>query len=203
MKINLAENLLRFAPKNLDAKTIKKIQSLAEQQNTNVPATQGQSASLPAQLLLNYDNGLLRAGILYEKGDYIYDTNATFVGSSAGLTLKNIVLVNETEQPITIPLVKPFTVPTPLDFANGLKNQQMFNNGIKLDINSPGAKAVTAAHPTIDSFKLSSWNNNLGAEIYSALSNVAAAKGWYTGPNQPVAKQYAIFTNHNGKQDIS
>lgn len=34
MKINLAENLLRFTPKNLDAKTIEKIQKLAEQQTT-------------------------------------------------------------------------------------------------------------------------------------------------------------------------
>lgn len=37
MKINLAENLLRFAPKNLDIETIEKLQQLAEQQATATP----------------------------------------------------------------------------------------------------------------------------------------------------------------------
>jgi hypothetical protein len=39
MKKTLAENLLRFAPKNLDAKTIKKLQQIAEQTAAAAPAT--------------------------------------------------------------------------------------------------------------------------------------------------------------------
>jgi len=45
MKINLAENLLRFAPKNLDAKTIEKIQNLAEQQAAAPAAVAGEELS--------------------------------------------------------------------------------------------------------------------------------------------------------------
>lgn len=41
MKINLAENLLRFAPKNLDAKTVEKLQQLAEQEAVSPTTTGG------------------------------------------------------------------------------------------------------------------------------------------------------------------
>jgi hypothetical protein len=76
MKINLAENLLRFAPKNLDAKTIEKIQELAEQTATtsNIPANVAQIPNwktVATWFKTNaHDKGIKTAALAY--GDFLY-----------------------------------------------------------------------------------------------------------------------------------
>jgi hypothetical protein len=191
----LAENMRRFNTKNL-----------AEQAPGATPAPASkpaaQSASVPPSLTLNYDNGMLRFNEFFGKdGNLMWDVNATFTGGPNGLTLNNIVLnpgdsssVKPGTKALTIPLMKSFTVPTPLDFKAFDRNNKMFQAGIQLNIKSPGAIATG-----LDETKLMGVSSNLGFSIYSALVAYAGIKGWYTGPKQVVAKQYAIFTNHNGQ----
>jgi hypothetical protein len=187
----LAENMRRFNTKNL-----------AEQ----VPAKPAaQSASVPPAITLNYENGLLRMNEFFGKdGNLLWDINATLTGGPNGLTLTQVVLnpgdstsVKPGTKALTIPLAKSFTVRTPLDFKAQFANQKMFQAGIQLNTKSPGAIASG-----LDEMKLMNVNGNLGFAIYTALSNVAAKNGYYTGPKKIVATQYALFTNHTGAQDM-
>ena len=195
----LAENMRRFNTKNLS----EQVPGAAPAPASAKPAAQ--SASVPPSLTLNYDNGLLRVNQFFGKdGNLLWDINATFAGGPNGLTLTQVVLkpgnssgVKPGAKPVAIPLMAPFTVLTPLNFKAGAANEKRFIAGIKLNTKSPGAVATG-----LDEMSWSNINLNLGSDIYTALANLAADKGWYTGPKQTVAKQYALFTNHDGSKDI-
>ena len=45
-------------------------------------------------------------------------------------------------------------------------------------------------------------NKNIGEKVFTALANVCAKNGWYTGPNKDAATMYAILTNHPGKESF-
>jgi hypothetical protein len=191
----LAENMRRFGTKNL-----------AEQVPTTTAAKPAaKPAAVPPSITLNYDNGMLRMNEFFGKdGNLLWDINATFTGGPNGLTLTQVVLnpgdstsVKPGTKAIAVPLTKAFTARIPLDFKLQLANQKMFQAGIQLNTKSPGAIAAG-----LDEMKWMNVNGNLGFAIYTALSNVAAKNGYYTGPKQVVAKQYALFTNHTGAQDM-
>jgi hypothetical protein len=194
----LAENMRRFNTKNL-----------AEQAPGAAPAPASkpaaQSAGVPPSLTLNYDNGMLRFNELFGKdGNLMWDINITFAGGPNGLTATAVVLnpgdsssVKPGTKALTIPLAKSFTVRTPLDFKLQSANEKAFQAGMQLNTKSPGAVATG-----LDEIKLMNISMNLGFSAYTALANLAADKGWYTGPKQTVAKQYALFTNHDGSKDM-
>lgn len=178
----LAENMRRFGTKNLN-----------------------EQASVPPALTLNYDNGGFRMSQMFDKSqNMVWDMNATFAGGPNGLTLTQVVFKpgdaenSATLKPVAIPLVKPFTVATPLDFKLANKNLAAFK-GIQLNLKAPGVATVTAANPKLNDVAWASLNMQIGQAMYESLVAYAGAKGWYTGPKQTVAKQYALFTNHDGR----
>ena len=185
LKQLLAENMVRFRTKNL----------------SEVATTAGN----PPSLTLNYDNGMLRSNELFgTDGNLIWDLNITFTGGPGGLTATQVVLIPDNSadlkpgaKALAIPLLKSFTVLTPLDFKNSSVNNKTFQDGIKLNLKSPNAVATG-----LDAFKLANLNAKLGRDTYTALSNLAVTKGWYTGPKKTVAKQYTLFTNHDGSQNM-
>lgn len=190
----LAENMRRFGTKNL-----------SEQAPGAAPAPAAQSASVPPSLTLNYDNGGFRMSQMFDKSqNMVWDMNATFAGGPNGLTLTQVVFKpgdaenSATLKPVAIPLAKPFTVATPLDFKLANKNLAAFK-GIQLNLKAPGIATVTAANPKLNETMWMSLNMQIGQAIYDSLVAYAGAKGWYTGPKQLVAKQYALFTNHDGR----
>lgn len=192
----LAENMRRFGTKNLSEQAPGAAPTAAK------PA--GQSGAVPPSLTLNYDNGMLRFNELFGKdGNLVWDMNITFAGGPNGLTATAVVLnpgnssaVKPGTKALTIPLAKPFTVRTPLDFKLQNANEKTFQ-AMQLNTKSPGAVATG-----LDETRLMNISMNLGSSAYTALANLAADKGWYTGPKQTVAKQYALFTNHDGSKDM-
>jgi hypothetical protein len=197
----LAENMRRFNTKNL----AEQAPGAAKTTTPPVAGQKGTSAGVPPSLTLNYDNGMLRFNEFFGKdGNLIWDINITFTGGPNGLTATGVVLnpgdsssVKPGTKALTIPLMKTFTVPAPLDFKADDRNNKMFQAGMQLNTKSPGAIATG-----LDEMKLMNVSANLGFSSYTALSNLAADKGWYTGPKQVVAKQYALFTNHDGSKDM-
>jgi hypothetical protein len=209
MKNILAENMLRFGPKNLSESDKRRLQRLSE------------AASVPATITLNYDNGMLRHDLLYTRsGDYAWDLNATFKGSTsdkgAALTISELTFVPsdgvanpDTAVTVTVPLVSPFTMYMGENAGLGqgpvweaLKAK--FNAGIKVNTKSPelakvgaGMQADKVFDGVANAFS-GGFNMNVGGDILEALYAYCGEKGWYTGPKKDVATMYAVFTNHDG-----
>jgi hypothetical protein len=219
----LSENMLRFGTKNLSGAQQKQliVKSIMETIDQNGLRHEIRrklnevSASVPAELTLDESNGGLRSNHLMKQGDYVWNMSVTFKGSDAGLTLSDVTFIPGPSAPkdaVTqvVPLTTAFTFETPLDAGGGGNNAawtrttKLFMNGIKLNTKSASWSTVKnalagAQQGTIDSNFVTM--GQLGADISEALYYYCGAKGWYTGPDKPVATMYAIFTNHSGESD--
>jgi hypothetical protein len=206
LKNILAENMLRFGPKNLSESDKRNLQRLSE------------GASVPDSITLNYDNGMLRDNLMFNGNqDITWDINATFKGSQsdkgAALTISELTFVPydgiEKKDAVTVavPLMAPFTMYMGQDAGGGdgpvweaLKSK--FNAGIKLNLKSPAMSQVLAGMDPSKAMSgtaaFTSFNMDIGGQILDALYAYCGQQGWYTGPKQDVAKMYAVFTNHDG-----
>jgi hypothetical protein len=220
MKNTLAENMLRFGSKNLDAKSVKKLQKLAEQ-GTPVPgADAGQinpaqaGASVPKSIVLNYDNGMLRVGgggnWDRTNGDYRWNVQVTLIGTPGKLTFSKVdfipvgrALAKEGLKAVSVPTVTPVAITIPIDFNQEGNATTLIPVKLKNDANFAAVMAGLPSSAMGPDYALDSISTDLGPAIWTALANVCAQNGWYTGPKQPVAKQYAIFVNHTGVQNLN
>ena len=222
MKNTLAENMLRFGVKNLQETEIKKIKKLAEQGDmTNVnPAQKG--GATPQKIVLSSNSsygtaeGWIMTPVNREGGsgasDYIWDIVVTLKGTPGQLTTTSINFVPSLPElkaknlsTITVPLKTPLVIAVPLDYR-------------KVRFGSAWLKLAPVSLATDNNFKqvydqinqfaklqgksidyvAGVLNEDIAEGILMTLANLSAEKGWYTGPKQTVAKQYALFVNHSG-----
>ena len=210
MKNTLAENMLRFGVKNLQETEIKKIEKLAEQGYMGNVAPDQKGASLPPVITLasdsqyGFSDDFVLGAIFRLDGDsssdYIWDVQVDLKGIQGKLVTDRIkfiprapkLLANKTKT-VEVPLQSPISLLTPIDYKiYKNKPEQLIKVQFKNDAN---LKQVA------DSLELSNFNKveemqrTLPYQIFNSLVGYCREKGWYTGPSQPVAKQYAIFTN--------
>ena len=216
MKNILAENLLRFGVKNLSDESKIKL----SEQGAPVPTGTGPGqvnpaqagGSTPKQILLNYDNGMLRLNAMFKGGTEMYwDTNVTLFGQPGKLTFNKVDFVPADidalkklgiadPKTISVATVAPVVINTPINHAVGPNVKKIIPVQLKMDANLKiVTDTINAADPNM---MLTRINTELPPSIFNALSNVCAQNGWYTGPKQQVAKQYALFTNHPGTTSI-
>lgn len=209
MKINLAENMLRFGVKNLNETAKHKVKVLAEQASqTQAPTAAPTAAPTDAPTLtLNYTNGLFRLNEFFTNdSQYMYwDTNATFVGGPGTLTISEIICkpvdneaaaklgITPQTPPVVIKLVKPFTVKVPIDYKMYQQISTTFFNSIKLNLD-----AKTIAALKVPNAKYIN-SNTVGSNLFTALNNYCVRLGYYTGPKKPKANK-VVFINHDGQE---
>lgn len=223
MKNTLAENMLRFGVKNLQETEIEKIEKLAEQGYMGNVAPDQKGAATPPKIVLssNSNLGFAEGWVMTQLNregksggaDYIWDIVVTLQGTPGQLSAKSIDFVPSLPElkaknlsTITVPLKTPLVIAVPIDFRKAMYGQdksKLANINIATDNNFKQVYdqlnqfAVFNSADTVN-FVVDILGKNTADNILKTLANLAAAKGWYTGPKQTVAKQYALFVNHSG-----
>jgi hypothetical protein len=222
MKNTLAENMLRFGVKNLKEPEIKKIEKLAEQGYMGNVAPDQKGAATPQKIVLSSNSrfGTSEGWRMTQfnrkdqsgASDYIWDIVVILNGTPGQLTTKSIDFVPSLPElkaknipTITVPLKTPLVIAVPLDYRKAIYGQDKLklapvnlatDNNFKQVYDQINQFAVLQGQ-SVD-FIASVLNGNIADGVLMTLANLSAEKGWYTGPKQTVAKQYALFVNHNG-----
>jgi hypothetical protein len=209
MKNTLAENMLRFGVKNLSESDVKKLAEQGDMTNVN---TAQKGASTPSEIKLKVYTmpRVLRVGGS-NSADNLWSLDVILKGTPGKLTVASLVFMPDAvrrtkriNDPITINLQTPCIINVPIPF--NVQPTTVVPIKLKYDANLEKLllSSDVISTPQEAQYHMKSPQQLVDAGIsegiYIALANLAAEKGWYTGPNKPVASQYALFTNHTGDE---